>query len=353
MSTESRPLAGQAANGHAPADEATGHVPADDANGHVPADEAAGQPPAGATATGWQPANVVSGDRPRQHRPDEGPAARSGPVPGWFRFFRSELRLVFGRPRHLALLGVLAVVPIFFGIVFRLTISAPTGPGGGPEFLNQLAGNGVFLALVVLNLELLLLLPLSIAVISGDSIAGEAGLGTLRGLLAVPAGRTRLLSVKYAVIGVFCLAACLLITVISLIMGLLLFHTGTVTLLSGTTVSLGAGIVRILLVTVYVAVALTSAGAIGLAASTLTQHPVGAIAGLLVLVIASEICDQVQQLSAIHSYLPTHYWLSWDGLFRAPVDLSGVTHGLVSFAVYAVIFVSIAWAKFTSADITS
>jgi ABC-2 type transport system permease protein len=260
---------------------------------------------------------------------------------------------VFGRPRNLALLGVLAAGPIFFGIVFRLTISAPTGPGGGPAFLNQLAGNGVFLALVVLNLELLLLLPLSIAVISGDSIAGEAGLGTLRGLLAVPAGRARLLSVKYAVIAVFCLAACLLITVISLIMGLILFHTGTVTLLSGTTVSLGSGILRVLLVTVYIAVALTSAGAIGLAASTLTQHPVGAIAGLLVLIIASEICDQVQQLSAIHSYLPTHYWLSWDGLFRAPVDLSGVTHGLVSFAIYAAIFLSIAWAKFTSADITS
>ncbi len=336
MSTESRPLAGSAPNGQGPADAAP-----------------AGSLSTAGPATAWQPADKAPGDRPRQHRPDEETATRGGPVPGWLRFFISELRLVFGRPRNLALLGVLAVVPIFFGIVFRLTISAPTGPGGGPAFLNQLAGNGVFLALVVLNLELLLLLPLSIAVISGDSIAGEAGLGTLRGLLAVPAGRTRLLSVKYAVIGVFCLAACLLITVISLIMGLVLFHTGTVTLLSGTTISLGAGVVRILLVTVYVAVALASAGAIGLAASTLTQHPVGAIAGLLVLIIASEICDQVQQLSAIHSYLPTHYWMSWDGLFRAPVDLSGVTHGLVSFVVYAVIFVSIAWAKFTSADITS
>jgi ABC-2 type transport system permease protein len=346
MSTESRPLTGSAPDGQTPA----GSAP----NGQTPAD-------AGATrdlssdgpVTEWQPADVAPGDRPRQHRPDEEEATRSGPVPGWLRFFMSELRLVFGRPRNLALLAVLAAVPIFFGIVFRLTISTPTGPGGGPAFLNQLAGNGVFLALVVLNLELLLLLPLAIAVISGDSIAGEAGLGTLRGLLAVPAGRTRLLSVKYAVIGVFCLASCLMITVISLIMGLILFHTGTVTLLSGTTVSLGAGILRVLLVTVYVAVALTAAGAIGLAASTLTQHPVGAIAGLLVLIIASEICDQLQQLSAIHSYLPTHYWLSWDGLFRAPVDLSGVTHGLVSFAIYAAIFVSIAWAKFTSADVTS
>jgi ABC-2 type transport system permease protein len=295
----------------------------------------------------------VAGDRPRQHRPEEGAAAVRGPVPAWLRFFSSELRIVFGRPRNLALLGVLALVPIFFGIVFRLTLSAPTGPGNGPAFLNQLAGNGVFLALVVLSLTLLLLLPLAIAVIAGDSIAGEAGLGTLRGLLTVPAGRSRLLAVKYAVIGVFSLVACLEITALSLIMGLILFHTGPVTLLSGTTISLGAGVVRILLVTVYVAVGLTSLWAIGLAASTLTQHPVGAIAGLLVIAIASEICDQVPQLSSIHSFLPTHYWLSWDGLFRAPIDWSGMTHGLVSFAVYAVIFGSIAWAKFTAPDVTS
>jgi ABC-2 type transport system permease protein len=310
------------------------------------------RPLAGPRTNAEPPANTAAGDPPREHRPDDVPAARRGPVPGWLRLLNSELRLVFGRPRNLALLAVLAAVPIFFGIVFRLAISAPTGPGGGPAFLNQLAGNGVFLALVVLTLLLLLLLPLAVAVISGDSIAGEANLGTLRCLLTVPAGRTRLLSVKYVVIAVFCLAACLLVTVISLIMGLILFHTGSVTLLSGTTVSLGNGIARVLLVTAYVAVALASAGAIGLAASTLTQHPVGAIAGTLVLIIGSEICDQVPQLSAIHSYLPTHFWLSWDGLFRAPIDWSGVANGLVSFAVYAVIFVSIAWAKFTSADVT-
>jgi ABC-2 type transport system permease protein len=206
---------------------------------------------------------------------------------------------------------------------------------------------------VVLTLLLLLLLPVVVAVISGDSIAGEASLGTLRCLLTVPAGRTRLLSVKYTVIAVFCVVACLMVTVLSLVMGLILFHAGPVTLLSGTTVSLWNGIARVLVVTAYVAVALASAGAIGLAASTLTQHPVGAIAGILVLIIGSEICDQVPQLSSIHSYLPTHFWLSWDGLFRAPIDWSGVAHGLLSFAVYGVIFVSIAWAKFTSADVTS
>ncbi len=117
--------------------------------------------------------------------------------------------------------------------------------------------------------------------------------------------------------------------------------------------SLGSGVLRVLLVALYSAAALASLGTIGLAASTLTQHPVGAIASVLVVTLASEICDSVQQLSAIHRYLPTHWWLSWDGLFRSPADLSGMAHGLVSFAVYAAIFGAIAWARFTSADITS
>jgi ABC-2 type transport system permease protein len=309
-----------------------------------------------------QQTRLAAADRPRGGQHSDWPeqtgvmpagAPTGGRVPAWLRFFLAELRLVFRRPRNLALLAVLAVVPAFFGIVFRLTLSANNG-GGGPPFLNQLTGNGVFLALVVLTLTLsLLLLPLSIAVVAGDAIAGEAGLGTLRCLLAVPAGRTRLLTVKYAAIVVFSLAACLLVTVISLIMGLILFHTGPVTLLSGTTISLGAGVIRVVVVTLYAAAAMASLGAIGLAASTMTQHPVGAIAALLVVTVASEICDQVQQLSAIHAYLPTHWWLSWDGLLRSPVDWSGVQHGLVSFAVYAAIFGAVGWARFTSADITS
>ncbi len=294
--------------------------------------------------------------RPIPEQPDQRPAERTNRVTAWFRFFFSELRLVFFRPRNLALLGVLAVVPIFFGVVLRLTLhsAGPGGDGNGPQFLNQLSGNGVFLALVVLFLtETLLLLPLAIAVVTGDAIAGEASLGTLRGLLTVPAGRTRLLAVKYAAVCVFSLATCLLVTVLALMMGLLLFHTGPVTLLSGTTVSLGSGVLRVLAVALYTAVAMMSLGAIGLAFSTLTTHPVGAIAGLMVLVVASEICDQLPSLSAIHPYLPTHWWLSWDGLFRAPADLSGVASGLVSFAIYGVIFAAIAWARVTSADVAS
>ncbi len=294
--------------------------------------------------------------RPATEVREPGEPAMPGthPVPAWLRLFRSELRLVFGRPRNLALLGVLVVIPVFLGIVLRLTINANSSAGpGGPAFLNQLAGNGVFLTLVVLSLMLVLVLPLVIAVVAGDSIAGEANMGTLRGLLTVPAGRTRLLAVKYAAIVVFSFASCLLVACVSLIMGLILFHTGPVTLLSGTTVPLANGVLRVLVVAIYAAVAMAAVGAIGLAASTFTQHPVGAIAGILVVVIGSEIADQVPQLSGIHPILPSHFWLAWGGLFRAPIDTSGIQHGLLSSALYIVIFGAIAWARLTSADVTS
>ena len=289
--------------------------------------------------------------------PDGGALAGAERAPGgvrcWARLLGSELRLIFRRWRNLALLAVLVVLPVVLGIGLR--VSTPNGGGGGPDasFFSELAGNGVFLAFIALTILLTLVLPLVVAVVAGDSIAGEAGLGTLRYLLTVPAGRARLLSVKYVAVVLFGLVACLLVTVVALIMGVILFPVGPVTLLSGTTVSLGEGLLRLLFVTLYVAAGMAALAAIGLAISTLTEHPIGAIAAILVLAVASEVADNVAQFAVIHPYLPTHFWLSFDSLLRSPIATGDLLHGLASFAVYIVIFGAIAWARFTSADVTS
>jgi ABC-2 type transport system permease protein len=271
---------------------------------------------------------------------------------GWLRFFRSELRIVFGRRRNQALLAVVGLFPVAIGVALR----AADRPGqtGGPSvaFINQLAGNGFFLTFIALTLLLTLVLPLAMAVIAGDSMAGEAGYGTLRALLTIPAGRARLLTVKYAAIAAFALAATLLVTGVALATGAALFPLGPVTLLSGSTVPLASGILRLLLVALYVTAALASLGAIGLAISTLTEHPVGAIAALAILTVASEVADNVPQFGAIHPYLPTHWWTSFDALLRVPIDTGTVLHGLLSFAAYLLLFGSIAWARFSTADIT-
>jgi ABC-2 type transport system permease protein len=275
----------------------------------------------------------------------------------WFRLLRSELRLTFGRKRNLVLLAVLAAVPVLLGFVLRFSSGASNGGGGGngnaPAFLSQVTGNGVFLAFLTLVVESTLILPLVVAIVTGDSIAGEANRGTLRYLLTVPSGRTRLLGIKLTANVAFCVGACLLVSAVAVAMGAILFPVGPVTLLSGNAVPLAEGLARLLFVTLYLAAAMAALGAIGLAISTLTEHPIGAIAAVLVIALASEVADTVSQLDVIHPYLPTHWWLSFDSLLRVPIAWPELGHGLLSFAVYIVIFCSIAWARFTTADVTS
>ncbi len=278
-----------------------------------------------------------------------------GPARAWLRFFRSELRQVFLRRRNILLLAVVALFPILIGVGLRLA-SHPHGGGGGGgglSFVTELTGNGIFLSFIALTILLTLVMPVVVAVIAGDSIAGEAGYGTLRYLLAVPAGRTRLLAVKYGVIVVFGLAVTFVVTGVALATGAALFPIGPVTLLSGTTVPLAEGIGRLVLVSLYVTAAMASLGAIGLAISTLTEHAIGAIAALAIFVVASEVADQVPQFAVIQPYLPTHWWNSFDSLLRVPIDSGTLLKGLLSFAVYLVIFGSFAWARFTTADVTS
>src|SRR5580692_7643607 len=212
------------------------------------------------------------------------------------RFFANELRTTFFRRRNQVLLLVTALFPLLIGI--GLKAAAPRGGGGGngpgssgAAYFSQLAGNGVFLTFVALSLLLILVLPVVVAVVAGDSIAGEAGYGTLRYLLAVPAGRTRLLAVKYAMIVVWAVAATFTVSVIALVVGVALFGAGPVTLLSGTTVSLADGLVRVLLVTLYICAAMAAIGAVGLAISTFTEHAIGAIAAIAILVVTSEVVD--------------------------------------------------------------
>jgi len=284
-------------------------------------------------------------------RTDGGPAV--GPVRAWLRFFLSELRQVFLRRRNLLLLAVVALFPILIGVGLRLASHPHNGGGGGLSFVTQLTGNGIFLSFIALTVLLTLVMPVVVAVVAGDSIAGEAGYGTLRYLLAVPAGRTRLLAVKYGVIVVFAVAVTFVVTGVALATGAALFPIGPVTLLSGTTVPLAEGILRLVLVSLYVSAAMAALGAIGLAISTLTEHAIGAIAALAIFVVASEVADQVPQFAVIQPYLPTHWWNSFDALLRVPIASSTLLKGLLSFAVYLLIFGSFAWARFTTADVTS
>ncbi len=266
------------------------------------------------------------------------------------RLLGSELALVFRRPRNLAALTLLALVPALIGTAIRLFGSGDEGRG--PSFITQVAGNGLFLTFASLFVLLTVLLPVVVAVVSGDTIAGEANRGTLRYLLTAPAGRTRLLAVKYASVVVFCLVAALVVAVSALIVGLLLFPTGPITLLSGTTIPFSAGLLRVALVVGYVTAGLSALGAVGVAISTLTEAPIGAIAATAGFVIVVQVLQAIPQLSGLRPYLLPHWWDALDGVLRAPMALEEMGQGMLVFGAYILIFGTFAWARFTSRDIS-
>lgn len=267
------------------------------------------------------------------------------------RFFRSELRLVFGRRRNQIGLAVLAAVPVLISIAIKTSASRPGQDA--PDFFSSITQNGLFLALAALTIELGLFLPIAIAAIAGDAVAGEANSGTLRYLLTVPVDRTRLLAVKYAAVVVGALAAAFVVTVTGIVMGLILFGGGDVVLLSGTTTGFGDGLLRVLGATVYVAIGLAALGAVGLFFSTLTEQPIGAMIAAVIFSTASYIADTVPQISWLHPYLITHNWMAYADLLRDPVSWTQMGHGLWVALGYAVVFWLASWARFGRKDITS
>ena len=239
------------------------------------------------------------------------------------------------------MLLALAAIPILIAIAVRVTESTSTGRG--PAFLDRITQNGLFVGITALVVSIPLFLPLTIGVVAGDTIAGEAGLGTLRYLLVAPAGRARLLVVKYVGAAVFCVAATLSVVIAGTLAGLVLFPVGPVTLLSGDTISVGDSVLRTLLLAAYVTVSLLGLSAIGLFISTLTEVPVGAMAATIVLSVVSQVLDALPQLAWLHPWLFSHYWLDFADLLRQPIEWSSFGDNALLQAGYLLVFGSLAF----------
>lgn len=216
-----------------------------------------------------------------------------------------------------------------------------------------MTNNGLFLVFAALSVTLPVFLPMAVGVIAGDSIAGEAGAGTLRYLLVAPAGRTRLLLAKYASTLAFCLVATVVVATSALAVGALLFPVGEVTTISGTQIGFGEGLLRAGLIAVAVAASLIGFAALGLFISTLTGSGIAAMAATVGVLITVQILDSIPQLSGVHPYLFPHYWLSFADLLRDPVYWDDVVKNLGLQGLYAAVFGSAAWARFTAKDITA
>ena len=264
----------------------------------------------------------------------------------------SELSVLFRRRRTWAMLTAVALIPILLAIAVRLSSEA-LAPGEGPPFLDRVTQNGLFTGFTAMVVAIPLFLPLTIGVVAGDTIAGEAGQGTLRYLLVAPAGRVRLLLVKYIGAAAFSLVATLTLMLAGILIGVALFPVGPVTLLSGDVISVPESLLRSLLVASYVTVSLLGLSAIGLFISTLTDVPVGAMAATIVVSVVAQILDVLPQLSWLHPWLFSHYWLGFAELLSQPLDFTSFGANALVQGAYIAVFGALAFSRFATKDILS
>jgi ABC-2 type transport system permease protein len=265
-----------------------------------------------------------------------------------------ELAVLMRRPRTWISLAILVALPITAAIFLAVTKIAPA-PGQGPALLSQVLSNGTLFAAAALAVDLVPLLPLSVLVVAGDSIAGEANSGTLRYLLTRPVSRSRLLTAKLVAILTFVLAAVITVAVSGYIAGVILFpSSGSVTTISGgEPLTFPQVLLRTVFAVLYVGVSMIGVASFALLLSTILDNPLGAALGGFAVLVASTTLDALDAAGSVQPYLPTHYWLKFVDLFRNPVLWRDVERGLLLQLVYMVVLLGASWAYFTTKDIKS
>ena len=282
----------------------------------------------------------------------------SGPAPALAALVGVELRKLAARPRTWVTIAMLCALPVVVAVLLAVTDVAPR-PGAGPAFLSAVLANGQLYPAAALGIVLPVFLPIAVAVVAGDAIAGEAASGTLRYLLVRPVGRTRLLLAKLVSVLAFTSAAVVSVTATAWVTGMLLLGDApaatatTATTFSGTPLTTADLLWRTALVMGYVTLSMMGVGALSLLLSTSTDSPLAAALGGLALLVSSTVLVALDAAEAVRDLLPTRYWLAWVDLFRDPVLWTDVQRGLLVQGGYVVVLVGAAWANFTTRDITS
>ena len=262
-----------------------------------------------------------------------------------------EVLKLVRRPRTWVSVGLLCLLPLIVAVFLRVSHIAPR-PGEGPAFLSAVLANGALFPAAALGIVLPLFLPVAVAVIAGDSIAGEASGGTLRYLLVRPVGRTRLLVAKLVAVLVFLLVSVTAVASTAYVVGTHLFGSEPVlTSLSGTVITPADLARRTGLVLLYVAWSMVGVAAVALLLSTLTDSSLGAALGALAVLVLSQVLVTLDAAGSVRPYLPTRYWLSWVDLFRDPILWHDVERGVLVQGVYVVVLLGFSWAHFMTKDI--
>jgi ABC-2 type transport system permease protein len=287
---------------------------------------------------------------------------------------RIEIYKIFKRPRTYIAFAVIAAIILLIQIAMKF---------GGEEYVGLMMSglnesfevptaqilNGYLVCFIILNL-LLIHVPILVALVAGDTVAGEANMGTLRLLASKPVSRTKLLLVKFIAASVYTIMLLIWVALLSLFVSMLLFGTNDLFVARETESNIIASsdvLWRYMAAFAFAAVGLTTVTALAFMLSVFADNSIGPIVATVCVIIVFTILTQMQipfYDETVKPYLFTTHMLGWKGFFyvkgRDGVTIDGsmenfsaiVKSGLILFG-YAALFVLTAIWYFKKKNILS
>ena len=243
-----------------------------------------------------------------------------------WKLLKIELFKIFKRPRTYIAFGAIAAIVFLIQVALKydgksyidlLLSNLSASFEFDDDFKDKLL-NGYLICFVILN-TLLIQMPLLIALISGDAIAGEANMGTLRLAMTKPISRTEYMLVKFAASFIYTLALLVVMALLALFGSMLIFGTNDMLVLRS------EGIEQIKRFDVlwryfaafgYAAVALTTVSALAFLLSVFAENSIGPILSEMNIPIYDE---------TIKPYLFTSHMVAWKGFFYVKANAEGTT----------------------------
>ncbi|HET6766881.1 MAG TPA: ABC transporter permease subunit [Chitinophagaceae bacterium] len=286
-----------------------------------------------------------------------------------------EIFKIFKRPRTYIAFAVIALIIILIQIALKF---------GGEEYVSlMLSGmgdsfeeipskdilNGYLVCFVILNL-LLIHVPILVALVAGDAVAGEANMGTLRLLASKPVSRVKLLVVKFLASALYTLILLVWVAVLALFLSITLFGVnwlGVPRELQFNIMESDDVLWRYSLAFCFAAIGLICVAALAFMLSVFSDNSIGPIVVTVCVIIVFTILTQMQipfYDETIKPYLFTTHMLGWKGFFyvrgvegvteKGSIEnLPSVIKSAVILIAYTVFFLGIAFWYFKRKNILS
>ena len=285
-----------------------------------------------------------------------------------------ELFKIFRRPRTFIAFVVITLIILLIQVAMKF---------GGKEYIGLMMSgmnetfevptvqilNGYLICFIILNL-LLIHVPILVALVAGDAIAGEANMGTLRLVVSKPLSRTKLLIIKFIASSIYTLLLLLWVAVLSLFLSMLLFGTNDLFVareFESNIIAANDVLWRYLAAFGFAAISLICVAALAFMFSVFADNSIGPIVATVCVIIVFTILTQMQVPlydETIKPWLFTTHMLGWKGFFyvkgvegvtvKGSVEnLSAVFKSAAILVGYTIVFLGIAIWYFRKKDILS